>query len=69
MEVFIVPLVRKLLHKDQDVKNLISVLSTPIDYKITLEELLKVRPHMWNELATILEKMGIKGIKPKALNQ
>ena len=60
---------RKLPHKEQDTGNLISLLSTPIDYKLTLGEILKVRPHLWNELATILEKMGIKGIKPKELNQ
>ena len=65
----VVPLVKKLPHKEQDTKNLISLLSTPIDYKLMLGELPKVRLHLWNELATILEKMGIKGIKLEELNQ
>ena len=65
----VIPLVRKFPHKEQDTGNLLSLLSTPIDCKLTLGELLKIRPHLWNELAAILEKMGIKGIKPKELNQ
>ena len=64
-----IPSVRKLPHKEQDIGDLISLLSTLIDCKLTLGELLKIRPHLWNELARILEKMGIKGIKPKELNQ
>ena len=63
------PSVRKLPHKDQDMRNLISLLSTLIDCKLTLGELLKIHPHLWNELAAILEKMGIKEIKPEALNR
>ena len=30
--------------------------------QLTLGELLKVRPHLWNELAKMLQKMGVKGI-------
>ena len=69
MEVIIIPSVRKLSHKEQDTGNLLSLLSTPIDCKLTLGELLKIRPHLWNKLAAILEKMNIKGIKPDELNQ
>ena len=65
----VIPSMKKLSHKEQDIGNLILLLSTPIDCKLTLGELLKICPHLWNELATILEKIGIKGIKPKELNQ
>ena len=63
----VIPLVRKLPHKEQDTGNLISLLSTPIDCKLTLGELLKIHPHLWNKLAAILEKMGVKEIKPKVI--
>ena len=68
-KVMVVPSVRKLPHKEHDTGNLLSLLSTPIDCKLTLGELLKIRPHLWNELAGILGKMGIREIKSEDINQ
>ena len=49
--------------------NLIALLSTQIEGRLTLGELLKVRPHLWSELARTLQKMGIQGIQNKHIKQ
>ena len=49
--------------QEKDTINLIALLSTPIECKLTLGELLKVRPNLWSDLAQTLQNMGIKGIQ------
>ena len=48
--------------QEKDTINLTTLLSTPIECRLTLGELLKVRPNLWNDLAKTLQNMGIKGI-------
>ena len=55
------------MNGEKDTKNLSSLLSTFIECRLTLGELLRVRPYLWNDLAETLEKMGIKGIHPKRI--
>ena len=45
-KVMVIPSVRKLPHKEQDIGNLLSLLSTLIDCKLTVGELLRIRPHL-----------------------
>ena len=55
--------------QEKDTINLIALLSTPIKCKLTLGEILKVRPNLWNELLETLHNMGIKGIHEKHIKQ
>lgn len=43
-----------------DTQGLTTILSTPIMYTITLAELLRIRPNVWNEVGDCLEKFGVK---------
>ena len=47
----------------KDTINLTELISTPIECRLTLGEMLRVRPNLWNELAKTLHNMGIKGIQ------
>ncbi|RYA84915.1 hypothetical protein DD594_25490, partial [Enterobacter cloacae complex sp. 4DZ1-17B1] len=42
-------------------------MSTPIQYTLTLGELLKLRPYLWNDLQKTLEKVGITGLISKKI--
>ena len=44
-------------------------MSTPIDCRLTLGELLKVRPNFWNDLVDTGQNMGIKSIHDKHIKQ
>ena len=44
-----------------DTPTLQNLLSTPIKCTLTIAELLKVRPQVWDDIGLCLEKMGIKG--------
>ena len=57
------PSIQGLPYHEKDTTNLSALLSTSIECILTLGELLKVRPHLWADLARILQKMGIKGIR------
>ena len=49
-------------NQEKDTNNLLAPLLTQVECKLTLEELLKVRPHVWANVARTLWKMGIQGI-------
>ena len=68
-EIKVLPLVQGKIKQEKDTINLIALLSTPIECRLTLGELLKVRPNLWNELAETLHNMGIKGIRDKHIKQ
>ena len=52
-----------------DTEKVSGILSLPIQCTITLGELLKIRPHLWNDLENTLGKLGIKEIDPIKLKQ
>ena len=54
------PFQRRLAAKELDTTNLRTLLTTPVHCTITLADLLKLRPEMWNELGQCLEKLGIR---------
>ena len=49
--------------------NLTTSLSTPIECRLKFGELLKIRPHLWNDLADTLEKMGVMGLQNEHIKQ
>ena len=52
-------------NKEKDTTNFSFVLLAPIECRLKLGELLKIRPHLWVDLVGTLQKMGIKGFFPK----
>ena len=44
-------------------------MSTTIECQLTLGELLKVKPYLWNDSAKNLQKIGIKGIPNEHFKQ
>ena len=48
--------------QDKDTKKHMSLLSTPIECTLTLGELLRIIPHLWNNLKWTFKKMGVKAI-------
>ena len=63
------PSIRGNLTKHRDSQNLASILLTPIQCTLTLGELLKVRPQMWEDLEETMEKFGIKKMTKREVNQ
>ena len=59
-EIRVLPSAHKKPKQEKDTINLTALLSTPIECRLTLGELLKVRPNLWNDLAKTLQNMGIK---------
>ncbi|MCO5587465.1 hypothetical protein L7F22_041414 [Adiantum nelumboides] len=59
-EVKIVPSQMRAIPKMIDTKSLQELLSTPVICTITLSELLKIRPHLWEEMGKHLETKEIK---------
>ncbi|MCO5563531.1 hypothetical protein L7F22_017175 [Adiantum nelumboides] len=59
-EIRIVPSQQRATPKMIDSKELQEMLSTPVTCTITLSELLKIRPHLWEEMGKHLETKGIK---------
>ena len=53
-EIRVLPLVHGKTKQEKDTINLTAPLSTPIDCRLTLGELLKVRPNLWSDLAGTL---------------
>ena len=68
-EIRVLPSIHGKTKQDKDTINLTALLSTPIECQLTLGELLKVRPNLWNELAKTLHSVGIKGIQNKYIKQ
>ena len=62
-EMRVLPSVHGKTKQEKDTINLAALLSTPIECRLTLGELLKVRPNLWNDLVETLQNMGIKGIQ------
>ncbi|MCO5610490.1 hypothetical protein L7F22_064729 [Adiantum nelumboides] len=60
LEVMIVPSQMRTIPKMIDSKSLQEMLSTPVTCTITLSELLKIRPHLWEEMGKHLETKVIK---------
>ncbi|MCO5568951.1 hypothetical protein L7F22_022654 [Adiantum nelumboides] len=60
LEVRMVPSQIKAIPKIMDTKSLHKMLSTPITCIITLSELLKIKPHLWEEMGKHLEVKGMK---------
>ncbi|MCO5574737.1 hypothetical protein L7F22_028527 [Adiantum nelumboides] len=56
----VVPSQQRATPKMIDSKGLQEMLSTPVTCMITLSELLKIRPHLWEEMGKHLETKGIK---------
>ncbi|MCO5577929.1 hypothetical protein L7F22_031764 [Adiantum nelumboides] len=59
-EIRIVPSQLRATPKMIDSKGLQEMLSTPVTCTITLSKLLKIRPHLWEEMGKDLETKGIK---------
>ena len=51
-----IPSVSKLLGEGKDISNLKSLMSTPVPCMLPLEDLLKARPEMWDEVAMYLAR-------------
>ena len=65
----VLPFVRGKPNGEKDTRDLFSLLSTLIECRLTLKELFRVHPYLWNDLADIVAKMGIKGIHPTYTSQ
>ena len=55
--------------QEKDTMNLTTLLSTPIECRLTLVKLLKIRPHLWNDLMETLQKMGVMSLQNKHIKQ
>ena len=53
---------RGTIKKQKDTYNLSSLLSTPIKCTLTLGELLRIRPHIWQDLSKTLNHIRIAGV-------
>ena len=42
-----------------DIANMQASMSTPVKVTLTLVEVLKVKPRLWQEITTCLDKMGV----------
>ena len=42
-----------------DIANVQTLMLTPIKVTLTLAEILKVKPKLWQEITTCLDKMGV----------
>ena len=58
----VLPSIQGKAKQEKDTVNLAAILSTQIECRLTLGELLRVRPNLWTDLAGTLQSIGIKGI-------
>ena len=65
----VLPSIQGKMKPEKETINLTALLSTPIECRLTLGELLKVRPNLWNDLAKTLHSLGIKVIQDKHIKQ
>ena len=63
------PSVRGTRKKQRDTHNLSSILSTPIKFTLTLGGLLKMRPHLWQDLSKTLNQLGILGLSSSQVKE
>ena len=68
-EVKVLPSTRGTISREVDTQNLTSLLSTPIKCEMTLGELLKAIPHLWQDLDETLKKLGIKAIEKQQIKE
>ena len=69
LEIKVLPSIQKKPQQEKDTTHLIALLSTTIECHLTLVELLKVKPHLWNDLAQNLHKMRVKGKSNEHIRQ
>ena len=62
-EVKVLLLARGEVSRGRDVQNLSTLLSTLIKCVLMLGELLKARPHLWQDLDETLQKLGVKEVE------